>query len=132
VSTAIQARPQQEAARKSAYPSDCNVIAITLSVYRIEAPRTTAHGVPVRTVRCLRRDGLNGGRTSFYDVWLWKDLVEAADHLRPGMNITVTGKLVGVDAYTDSSGKPAATVIISAAGLAPTAPLRQDSLRHAY
>ncbi len=106
-----------ESVKRSAYPSDCNMIAITLSVYKIEPTRSTNGGVPIRTVRCLRRDGLNGGRTAFFDVWLWRDLTDIADQLRPGMTIVVTGKIVGVDAYLDAAGKPAATTTISAAGL---------------
>lgn len=113
-----------QAARRSAYPTDCNMVALTLSVYRVEPTRTTNGGIPVRTVRCLRRDGLNGSRTAFFDVWLWKDMTDLADHLRPGMTITVSGRLLGVDTYTDSQGRPAATVTISAQGVSITTSIR--------
>jgi len=129
VATAARiSEPGQRTSDKSPYPSDCNMVAITLSVYRVEPTRTTNGGTPVRTVRCLRRDGLNGAKTTFVDVWLWRDMTALADLLRPGQSITVSGKIVHVDAYLDSQGKPAATLVISAAGLSLTTPLRgQDA-----
>lgn len=113
----------QTAEHRSAYSTDCNMVALTLAVYRVEDIRTTNGGTPVRTVRCLRRDGLNRGQTVFVDVWLWKDLATSADRLRPGMHLTVTGKIVGLDAYLDGKGKPAATLTISASGAAIAQPV---------
>jgi len=111
---------EAQGTQRSAYTTDCNMVALTLAVYKVEDLRTTNGGTPVRTVRCLRRDGLNRGQTVFVDVWLWKDLATSANRLRPGMHLTVTGKIVGLDAYLDGKGKPAATLTISASGAAIT------------
>lgn len=116
--------------RRSAYSTDCNMVALTLAVYKVEDIRSTNGGTPVRTVRCLRRDGLNRGQTVFVDVWLWKDLAAFADQLRPGTTITVTGKLIGLDAYLDAKGKPAATITISASGATVAKPLGPTSDAH--
>jgi len=127
--TARAPEQAQRAPEKSPYPSDCNMVALTLSVYRVEPTRTTNGGTPIRTVRCLRRDGLNGAKTTFVDVWLWRDMTTLADLLKPGQSIVVSGKIVHVDAYLDSQGKPAATLVVSAAGISLATPLRgQDAM----
>jgi len=91
------------------------MIAIALVVHKVEPVRLTRHGIPVRTVRCTRKDGLNHSRTSFFDVWLWRELATRL-RLNPGDAIVVSGKLVGVDTYLAGDGQPRASVIISATG----------------
>jgi len=98
----------------SCFPSDCNMIAVTLRVYNVEHVRTTQHGIPIRTVKCLRKDGPNGSRTSFFDVWLWRELTKLP--LKPGDAVVVSGRFVGLDAYLTKEGQPAATAIVSATG----------------
>ncbi len=108
------AGPAGEPSMDSCFPSDCNMVAIALRVYSVEPVRTTQHGIPVRTVKCLRKDGVNSSRTSFFDVWLWKELTKLS--VKPGDAVVVSGRFVGLDAYLTREGRPAATAIISATG----------------
>jgi len=108
----------------SVYTGGCNSLALTLVVWGVEPVRTTPSGIPVRTVKCLRREGVNASQMVWVDVWLWRGMAALADRLRPGMEITVTGRITGLRAWLTDEQIPAATIVVSAQGLATAGALR--------
>jgi hypothetical protein len=125
-STASQPTEPEVRDAGSVYTGGCNSVTLTLSIYEIEPLRTTPTGIPVRTVKCLRREGVNGSQTVWVDVWLWRGMAQLADRLRKGQEITVTGRIAGLRAWTNGDQMPAATIIVSAQGLVAGGAVRHD------
>jgi len=100
-----------------------------VGIYQIEPPRTTPTGIPVRTIKCLRREGVNGSQMVWVDVWLWRGMATLADRLRTGQEITVTGRITGLRTWVNGDQMPAATLIVSAQGLVAGGAIRSGASR---
>lgn len=119
---AARASEKESREHGSVYTGGCNATTITLIVWQAEPTRTTKGDNTVRTVRCLRREGLNATNTVWVDVWFWRSLGRASECIKVGDEITVTCKITGLRPWTNEDGLPAATITLTASNFVRNVP----------